>query len=166
MLLGLTPFGFFHVVISLVGIVSGFVVVFGLLSAKRLDAWTAVFLISTVATSVTGFGFPFAVLLPSHKVGILSLVVLAVAIVARYVRHLAGAWSRVYAVCAVVALYFNVFVLIVQLFRRVPALAALAPTQTERPFVVVQLIALALFVWLGIVAVKGFRPAPVRAALS
>jgi hypothetical protein len=164
MILGMTTFTFIHVVISLIGIVSGFVVVFGLLAGKRLDGWTAVFLISTVATSVTGFGFPFAVLLPSHKVGIISLVVLAVAILARYVRRLTGAWSWIYVVCAVAALYFNVFVLIVQLFRRVPALAALAPTQTERPFAVAQLVVLALFVWLGIVAVKGFRTAPLRTA--
>ena len=130
--LAMTTFGAVHTLISLVGIVSGFLVVSGMLGGKRLDGWTAVFLISTIATSVTGFGFPFGVLLPSHKIGIISLVVLAVAIVARYVRHLTGPWRWIYVVCAVAALYFNVFVLVVQLFRRVPALAAQAPTQTER----------------------------------
>jgi hypothetical protein len=162
--LAMTTFGAVHTLISVVGIVSGFVVVFGMLGGKRLDGWTAIFLLTTVATSVTGFGFPFGVLLPSHKIGIISLVVLAVAIVARYVRHLAGPWRWIYVVCAVAALYFNVFVLIVQLFRRVPALAALAPTQTEPPFAVAQLIVLALFVWLGIVAVKRFRITPARPA--
>jgi hypothetical protein len=143
--LAMTTFGAVHSLISVVGIVSGFVVVFGMLGGKRLDGWTAIFLLTTIATSVTGFGFPFGVLLPSHKIGIISLVVLAVAIVARYVRHLAGPWRWIYVVCAVAALYFNVFVLIVQLFRRVSALAALAPTQTEPPFAVAQLIVLALF---------------------
>jgi hypothetical protein len=127
--------------------------------AKRLDGWTATFLLTTVATSATGFGFPFAVLLPSHKIGILSLVVLAVAIVARYVRHLAGAWRWIYVACAVVALYFNVFVLVVQLFRRVTVLQELAPTQSEPPFAVAQLVVLALFIWLGVRAVKRFQPA-------
>jgi hypothetical protein len=112
-----------------------------------------------VATSVTGFGFPFAVLLPSHKVGIISLVVLAVAIVARYVRHLAGRWRWIYVVSAAAALYFNVFVLVVQLFRRVTVLQELAPTQSEPPFAVAQIIVLLLFVWVGIRAVKRFRPA-------
>jgi hypothetical protein len=104
----MTTFTFVHVVLSLVGIFSGFVVVFGLIAAKRLDIWTAVFLASTVATSVTGFLFPFEHFLPSHGVGILSLVVLAVAILARYAFHLAGAWRRTYVVSAVIALYLNV----------------------------------------------------------
>src|SRR2546422_7290377 len=124
-----STFTLVHVMISLVGIVSGFVVVFGLLAGKRLDRWTALFLTSTVATSVTGFGFPFDHLLPSHKVGILSLLVLAVAIIARFVFHLAAAWRGIYVVSAVVALYLNVFVLVVQLFEKVPALRAMAPTQ-------------------------------------
>src|SRR5439155_8179662 len=96
--------------ISLVGIGSGFVVIFGLLAGKRLDGWTALFLVTTVATSVTGFGFPFDHLLPSHKVGIISLAVLAVAILARYAFHLAGGWRRIYVISAVTALYLNVFV--------------------------------------------------------
>src|ERR1700674_2352469 len=129
MLLGMTlsTFTLVHVVISLIGIVAGFIVTFGLLAGKRLNGWTALFLLSTVATSASGFGFPFDHLLPSHKVGILSLVVLAAAILARYGFHLGGAWRSIYVVGAVVALYLNVFVLIVQLFQKVPALKALAP---------------------------------------
>lgn len=153
-----------HVLISLVGIGSGLVVVVGLLAGKRLDGWTALFLVTTVATSVTGFGFPFDHLLPAHKVGIISLVVLAIAILARYALHLAGAWRCIYVVGAVIALYFNVFVLIVQLFEKVPALRALAPTQSEPPFLVAQLVVLALFVVLGISAVKRFRNQAVRTA--
>ena len=147
-----------HVVLSLVGIGSGLVVMFGLVAGKRLDGWTALFLASTVATSVTGFGFPFDHLLPSHKVGIVSLLVLAVAILARYPLHMAGAWRRVYVVCAAVALYLNVFVGVVQAFLRVPALRAMAPKQTEPPFVIAQAVVLALFVVLGILAAIRFRP--------
>jgi hypothetical protein len=152
-----------HVLISLVGIGSGLVVVFGLLSGKRLDRWTALFLVTTVATSVTGFGFPFDHLLPSHKVGIISLIVLAVAILARYVFHLAGAWRWIYVLGAVIALYLNVFVLIVQSFEKVPALKAMAPTQSEPPFLIAQLVVLALFIVLAIFAVKRFRVAPALA---
>jgi hypothetical protein len=130
----LTVYTVVHTVISLVGIVSGFVVLFGLLAAKRLDGWTSVFLATTVATSVTGFGFPVDRFLPSHAVGLISLV------------------------AAVVALYFNVFVGIVQAFRRVAPLNALAPTQSEPPFQFAQLGALVLFVALGILAVIRFRP--------
>jgi hypothetical protein len=166
MILGMatSTFTFVHVALSLVGICSGFVVVFGLLTGKRLDGWTVLFLVSTVATSVTGFGFPFDHLLPSHKVGILSLLVLAVAILARYALHLAGAWRRIYVVGAAIALYLNFFVLIVQAFQKVPALKAMAPTQSEPPFLVAQLVVLALFVALAIVAVKRFRDPSIRTA--
>jgi hypothetical protein len=157
----MTTLGYAHSAISLVGIVSGFVVIFGMLDAQRLDGWTAVFLLTTVATSVTGFLFPFGAVLPSHKIGILSLVLLAIAIVALYIRHLAGAWRWIYVVCALLAQYFNCFVLVVQLFRRVTALQAIAPTQSEPPFAVAQLVVLLLFVWLGMRAVKRFHPAPV-----
>jgi hypothetical protein len=158
MILGMSTetFTIVHVLLSLVGIGSGLVVVFGLLAGKRLDGWTAVFLATTVATSVTGFGFPFDHLLPSHKVGIVSLLVLAVAILARYSFRLAGAWRRVYAVCAVLALYLNVFVGVVQAFLNVPALKALAPQQTEAPFVVAQAGVLVLFVVLGSLAAIRF----------
>lgn len=163
MIFGIGTFAHVHVVLSLVGIGSGLVVLFGLLAAKRLEGWTKLFLATTVLTSVTGFGFPFVHLLPSHKVGIISLIVLAVAIFARYRRHLAGPWSRIYAIGAVVPLYLNVFVLIVQLFRKVPALLVSAPTQTEPPFVLTQLAVLALFVGLGTAAAIRFRPDPVTA---
>ena len=145
-----------HVVLSLIGIGAGLVVMFGLLGGKERHGWTVLFLATTVATSVTGFGFPFDHLLPSHKVGIISLVVLAVAIVARYALHLAGPWRRAYVICAAVALYLNIFVGVVQAFQKVPALAALAPNQTELPFVATQLVVLVLFIVLTIAAVKRF----------
>lgn len=149
-----------HVVISLIGIGSGLAVLVGMISAKRLDGWTALFLASTVATSATGFGFPFDHVLPSHVVGAISLVVLAVAIFARYGRHLAGAWRWIYVLSAVIALYLNVFVLIVQAFLKVPALNTLAPTQSEPPFLIAQLVVLALFVAFAVVAAIRFRPTP------
>jgi hypothetical protein len=156
----LRTFTIVHVVLSLIGIGSGFVVLSGLLTRRRVDRWTALFLASTVATSATGFGFPFDHLLPSHVVGVISLLVLAVAIAARYGFHLARAWRRVYVIAAMTALYLNVFVLVVQLFRRVPALTALAPTQSEPPFAVVQLLVLALFVTLTAAAAIRFRSEP------
>jgi hypothetical protein len=152
-----------HVLLSLVGIASGLVVVFGLLTGKRLDGWTALFLATTVATSLTGFGFPFDQLLPSHKVGIISLAVLAVAILARYAFHLRGVWRRIYVTTAVAALYLNVFVGVVQAFLKVPALHALAPKQTEPPFLVTQLVVLVLFIVIGIMAAKRFHGEPLRA---
>ena len=164
MIFGMTTLTFVHVVLSLIGIFSGFVVVFGLLTAKRLDGWTALFLVTTAVTSVTGFLFPFHKFLPSHGVGIVSLIVLAIATFARYTRRLAGAWRRTYVITAVIALYLNVFVLIVQAFMKVPVLKAMAPTQSEPPFLVAQLVCMALFVVLGIFAVRRFRNEPVPAA--
>ena len=158
MILGLQPFTFAHVVIGLVGIASGFVVLFGLLSARRLEGWTALFLVTTVATSVTGFGFPVDIILPSHIVGAISLVVLAAAILARYAFRLAGPWRYVYVIGAGIALYLNVFVLIAQLFSKVPALKALAPTQSEPPFVLAQSAVLAVFVVLIFAAAVRFHP--------
>jgi len=154
----MTTYTLVHVVISLAGIVSGLVVLAGLLTAQRLDRWTAVFLATTTATSVTGFGFPFERLLPSHVVAVLSLVVLAISMYARYGRRLDGAWRWVYAVTAVTALYFNVFVLVVQLFLKVPALNALAPTQSEPPFTLAQGVVLIAFLVLGVLTVKTFKP--------
>jgi hypothetical protein len=147
-----------HVVISLVGIGTGLVVLSGLLKNQRFDRWTSVFLATTVATSVTGFGFPFVQLLPSHIVGVISLIVLAPTIYARYVRRMSGHWRWIYVVGAVIALHLNVFVLVVQLFLKVPALNALAPTQTEAPFAVAQLAVLLVFVVLGVLALRRFRP--------
>jgi magnesium-transporting ATPase (P-type) len=137
---------------------------FGLLVGRRLNGWTALFLISTVLTSVTGFFFPFHGVTPAIVVGIISLVLLAVAIVARYARHLGGAWRWIYVVTAMISLYLNVFVLIVQLFQKVPALKALAPTQSEPPFAVTQLVVLALFVLLTIIAAIKFRGEQLRTA--
>jgi hypothetical protein len=154
----LTAYTVFHVSISLLGIFSGFVVLLGLLMGKRLDGWTALFLMSTIATSVTGFFFPVQHFMPSHAIGIISLLVLALAIYARYSRVLTGAWRKTYVVSVVLALYLNVFVGIVQVFRRVPALQGLAPTQTEQPFKLAQLSVLAVFVAIGIVATLRFRP--------
>src|SRR6266545_6432056 len=147
-----------HTLISLVAIFTGLVVVFGMLGGKRLDGWTKWFLITTVLTSVTGFFFPFHGFTPAHGVGIISLIVLAIAGFARYPRHLAGHWRWIYVVTAVIALYFNVFVGVVQAFLKVPALHAMAPTQTEQPFKLAQLVVLAIFVLLGIIAAIRFRP--------
>jgi hypothetical protein len=149
-----------HVLISLVGIFTGLIVLFGMLAGKRLDGWTRWFLITTVATSVTGFFFPFHGFTPAIGLGMISLLVLAVTIYARYPRQLSGNWRWIYVVTAVVALYFNVFVGVVQSFEKIPALTAMAPTQTEPPFKLTQLVVLALFIVLGIVAAIRFRPAP------
>lgn len=149
-----------HVLLSLIGIGAGFVVLYGLLTAQRLDGWTKIFLSTTVATSVTGFAFPFHQLLPSHKVGIISLVVLAVAIAARYSGRLIGSWRWIYVVSAMIALYLNVFVGVVQAFEKVPALKALAPTQSEAPFKFTQLALLTLFIALAIAATIKFRIKP------
>lgn len=123
---------------------------------NRMDGWTAV-LVITALTSLSCFFFPFHELLPSHVLGVLSLIMLAIAVPARYVCHLAGGWRRIYVITAVLALYFNFFVLIAQLFQKVPPLKAPAPTQSEPPFLVVQTCALVLFIVLGIYSVKGFR---------
>lgn len=164
MLSALAILTFVHVVLSLIGILAGLVVVFGLLTSERLDGWTSLFLITTVATSVTGFFFPFHGFLPSHAIGILSLLLLGFAILARYPRRLSGGWRRVYAICAVLALYFNVFILVFQLFEKVPALKAMAPTQSEPPFKITQLVVLVLFVLLAILAPIKFRVDSARTA--
>jgi hypothetical protein len=166
MILGMSTatYTFVHVLISLVGIASGLVVLFGLIGGKRLDRMTAIFLITTVLTSITGFFFPFHGVTPAINVGILSLVLLAIAITARYALHLAGPWRTTYVVTAIIALYFNCFVLVVQAFEHVAALHTLAPTQKEPPFAVAQGLVLVAFIVLIIYAVKGFRGGPVAAA--
>jgi hypothetical protein len=150
----------FHVIVSLIGIVSGIVVLVGMLSAQRMAGLTAVFLATTALTSVTGFFLPAEHLLPSHVVGIISLVMLAIALVALYLRRLAGAWRWIYVVAAVIALYFNCFVGVAQAFQKIAALHALAPTQSEPPFMIAQLVLLAVFIVLGFLAVKRFHPKP------
>jgi hypothetical protein len=162
--MSLATFTFLHVVISMVGIGSGLAVMYGFLTGKRYDSMTAIFLVTTALTSLSGFGFPFEHLLPSHKVGIISLVLLAIAIPARYGFHLAGAWRPTYVIAAAMALYLNVFVLVVQLFEKVPALRALAPTQKEPPFLVAQLLVLAIFVGLTFLSAKRFHIEQTRTA--
>lgn len=166
MILGLSTatYTLLHVLISLIGIGSGLVVLYGLLVAKPLNGITAIFLVSTVLTSASGFGFPFDHLLPSHIVGIISLVLLAFAIAGKYAFHLRGAWRWIYIVSGMMALYLNVFVLIIQLFEKVPALKALAPKQNEPPFAVSQLTVLALFIVFTILAIRKFRVGPAQAA--
>jgi hypothetical protein len=132
----LAAFTIFHVLLSLIGIVAGLVVASGLLTSKRFDNWTALFLTTTIATSVTGFLFPVHHLMPSHVVGILSLLILGISVLARYRYKLAGGWRRTYVITAVIALYLNFFVLIVQLFQKTPALPALTHTQSAPPFAV------------------------------
>jgi len=151
-------FTLLHVVISLIGIFAGLIVLFGMFSAKRLNNWTALFLVTTVLTSVTGFFFHSTSFGPPHVLGILSLVVLAVATPALYIYRLAGPWRWIYVAGAVVALYFNVFVGVVQAFQKLSFLQPLAPTQSEPPFLVVQAVVLATFIVLGIVAVRSFHP--------
>ena len=142
----------FHVVISLLGILAGFVVMAGMIAASPLDGWTAFFLITTIATSVTGFFFPVQRLMPAHVVGVISLVILALAVYARYPAQLAGSWRWIYVATAVAAQYLNVFVLVVQMFQKIPALKLLAPTQKERPFQLAQGAVLIAFVAWGILA--------------
>ena len=147
----------FHTAISLIAIVSGLSVLYGLLTANRMRAMTALFLVTTIATSVTGYFFHRDHILPSHIVGAISLVVLAAACVALYASGLRGGWRRVYVVSAVLALYLNVFVLVVQLFLKVPSLHALAPNGSEPPFVLVQGAVLVAFVALAVLALRRFR---------
>ncbi len=159
MIQGMPPFVLFHVAISLVAIFSGLVVLFfGWLASRRLPGWTAVYLITTIATSATGFMLPFVKFLPSHAFGILSLILAAFVVPALYKFRLAGKWRWIYVSGAMLLLYLNVFVLVVQLFLKVPALAALAPTQKEPPFAIAQGAVLLLFVVFGILAVKRFHP--------
>ena len=147
-----------HVLVSLIGIVSGFVVLYGLLLGRPLGGWTALFLATTILTSVTGFPLaPFG-FDPARAVGVISLVLLALAVVALYVFRLAGAWRWVYVGSAIAALYLNVFVGVAQAFQKLPFLQPLAPTQSEPPFLVAQLAVLVIFVALGILAAIRFHP--------
>jgi hypothetical protein len=167
MILGmsLSTFVTVHVVISLIGIVAGVIVMFGLLGSNRMPGLTAIFLLFTILTSATGFLIPpllTETLLPSHMIGILSLVLLAVACIALYGMQLSGAWRWIYVVTAMISLYLNVFVLVIQSFMKVPALHALAPSvpPSEPPFAIVQGIVLVFFVIVIIGAVRRYRPTP------
>jgi hypothetical protein len=162
MILGMSVAAFttLHVVISLIGIVSGIVVLIAMLGGRALSGWTALFLATTVLTSATGFLFPSTGFTPAQGVGILSLVLLAIALFALYGGHLAGVWRWIYVLTAVPSLYLNCFVLVAQSFQKIPALNALAPTQSEPPFQIAQLVVLVIFVIATVVAIRKFHPAP------
>jgi hypothetical protein len=164
MILGFSYFTWFHTLLSAVALISGAVVMIDMLRSRNTGGSTGLFLITAVATSVTGFGFPFTKFLPSHGVGVVSLLVLAATLLARYAFGLAGAWRWIYAVGLVLAFYFNVFVLIAQLFTKVPALKQLAPTGSEPPFAITELVVLVIFAVLTFLAARRFytaRPAMV-----
>ena len=167
MILGMSTSAFtlFHVALSLVGIVAGVVVAAAMLGSKTANGWTALFLATTVLTSVTGFLFPSDKVLPSQIVGVISLLVLIIAIAALYGYRLARSWRWIYVVSALVALYLNVFVLVAQAFLKVAVLNALAPTQSDPGFIIAQLIVMAIFVVLGIRTVKRFHPEANASAL-
>lgn len=155
--LSLAAFTQAHVVVSLVGIVSGLIMIAGMIMGKCLEGWTKTFLVSTVLTCLTGFLFPFHGVTPAIVLGVLTLIALLLADVALFGRELSGRWRGVFAISAVVAEYFNVFVLVAQLFAKVPALKAVAPTQASPLFGAAQLVVLALFVALGVLAFKRLK---------
>jgi len=161
MILGMSiaTFTTLHVVISLLAIGAGVVVLLGMIANRRLDGWTAVFLATTVLTSVTGFGFPIEKVTPGIIVGTISLVVLLIAIVARYAFGMNAGWRPAYLVTALVAQWLNVFVLVVQLFQKVTALHALAPNGSEPPFMIAQTVVMVVFIIVGIAALRRFHPA-------
>ena len=158
----LAAFTIFHVLISLIAIGSGLVVVAGLLASKRPSGSTKLFWTAAVATTVTGFLFPFHGFTPAIGLGIVSTFVLAIGLAALYRFRLAGGWRRTYAITAVIALYLNMFVLVVQLFEKVPALKELAPTQSEPPFQIAQLVVLVVFAVLGVQAARKFHGEPMN----
>ncbi|HXZ22176.1 MAG TPA: hypothetical protein VEH78_05370 [Pseudolabrys sp.] len=147
-----------HVALSLIGIVSGLIALYGLLSGKMLPGWTALFLASTILTSVTGFPLPPFGFDPPRAIGTISLVLLALAVAALCIFRLAGPWRSIYIITALVALYLNAFVGVIQAFQKLAFLHPLAPTQSEPPFIVAQLAVLVAFVVLGILAVRRFHP--------
>lgn len=156
---GLTLLLQVHVGLSLIGIASGLVVLYGLLTSRPFAGWTALFLVTTILTSLTGFPLPPFGFDPPRAVGVISLVLLAAAVAALYAFHLAGAWRWIYIVSAVASLYLNVFVAVVQSFQKLSFLQPLAPTQSEPPFIVAQVVVLVAFIALGALAVMRFRPA-------
>jgi len=160
----LAAFTAFHVLLSLIGIVAGFVFLAGLLSSKRLEGWTTVFLYTTIATSVTGYIFPVDHIMPSHIVGALSLIALTIAVLGRKRLRSSEGWRKAYVISSVTALYFNTFVLVAQMFQKIPVLHAMAPTQSEPPFQIAQLVVLLTFLSLGTRATMKFRGGTLRAA--
>ena len=160
MLLGMSleTFTLVHVVISLIGIFAGVIVLFGMFGSNKMEGWTALFLATTILTSVTGFMFPFEKIGPPHIVGAISLAVLAITLVALYGYRLAGSWRWIYVSTAILALYLNVFVGVVQAFVKIPFFNAWAPTQKEPPFAIAQGLVLLLFIVLGVIAARSFHP--------
>jgi hypothetical protein len=154
---GLLIFTLLHVAVSLVGIAAGFVWMAGLFRRRDSRLWTDTFLAATVLTSLSGFGFPYKGVTPGIVIGVLSLIILAAAIYARSTRLLAGSWNKTYIVGGLVAQYLNVFVLVVQSFQKIPALHALAPTQSELPFAITQLVVLVAFIASGVLSLKRNR---------
>jgi hypothetical protein len=150
-------FTLIHVLISVIGILSGLVAVGGLIAGVRLRGWIALFLLTTVLTDITGYGFPFTTILPSHIVGAISLVALVIALFAIYAKHLEGGWRKTFVVSSVFALWANSFVLMAQLMQKVPAIAAIAPGPTAPAFAATQGLVVVIFVVIGWIAVKGFR---------
>jgi hypothetical protein len=159
MIFGMDTYTFVHVLLSLIGIVAGFVVLYGLLTANRMSGWTAIFLATTLATTLTGFGFPYNGFTPAIGVGLVSTIVLVITIAARYALRLRGSWRWIYAGGAVLSFYLNFFVLIAQSFQKIPALNTLAPTGSEPAFAITQGIALLAFVIAGVLSLRTFKPA-------
>lgn len=161
MILGMSvsTFTLLHVAISLIGIASGFIAAYGMLRNQKLEGWTALFLVTPILTSITGFMFPFTSFDPARVIGALSLAVLVVAVLARYVFRLAGPWRWVYVVTALLALYFNTFVGVVQAFQKLSFLEPLAPTPSEPPFLIAQVVVMVIFIIVSVVAARMFRPA-------
>ncbi len=160
--MSLSTYTAIHVVISLIGIVSGLIMLLGWVLGKLSEKWITLFLVTTILTSLTGYGFPVAHLMPSHIVGIISLVALAIALPARYKASSGGAWRWIFVVTCTFALYLNCFVFVVQSFEKSPALHALAPTQKEPPFLIAQVILMVIFIVLGFLAVQKYHPHPQR----
>ena len=161
---GLAAFTLFHTALSLVQLVSGIIVVIALVGSRNGGPWLWVYLVSAIATSVTGFGFPVDKFLPSHAFGIISLVLLLLVILARYTFHLAGAWRWVYVIGLVITVYLDAFVAVVQAFLKIPVLHALAPAGSEPPFAVAQGVLFVIFVALGIAAARKFHPGTILEA--
>ena len=159
--MSLATFTLLHVIISLIAIVAGLIVMYGLLGSNRMPGLTGVFLLFTILTNATGFLFPFEGFKPSYAIAILSLVLLAIACIALYGMKLAGAWRWIYLVTAMLSLYFNVFVLVIQSFLKIPALTALAPGNPPSGpvFAAVQGIVLLFFIFVIVRLVRRYRPA-------
>jgi hypothetical protein len=165
MILGMSvgDFTLLHVIISVIAIVSGFIVLGAMYAGKYLPGWTALFLLTTALTSITGFFFPNAKITPGQVFGALTLIVMVPTLIGLYGFHLRGVWRWIYVGGAVIILFLNVFVLVAQTFAKVAVLQALAPTQSEPPFLITELVVLAVFVALGILALVSFHPERQRA---